>query len=120
VNTPAAPNGSNPTRTTTVEDGTKIKGSLSSSVPVVVHGTVEGDVESPAVTISGMGSVSGVVVTSTLKSVGKVAGDLDVDQATVAGTVAVGTVLRAQSMELKLEAASNKKVELRFGTADKK
>jgi cytoskeletal protein CcmA (bactofilin family) len=98
-----------------VEDGTKIKGSLSSTVPVVVHGTVDGDVESPAVTVSATGSVSGVVVTSTLTSVGKIAGDFDVDNATLAGGVAVGTVVRAQGMDFKLESKEpSKKIELRF------
>lgn len=107
--------------TTLVEDGTKIKGSLSSSVPVVVHGTVEGDLESPATTISATGSVSGMVVTTTLQSVGKIAGDIDVEQATVAGTVAVGTVIRAQGMDFKLESKDpKKKIELRFGPATKK
>lgn len=101
---------------TLVDDGTKIKGSLSSTVPVVVHGSIEGDIESPATTVSATGSVSGMVVTSALQSVGKIAGDFDVDQATVAGTVAVKTVIRASSLDLKLEAKEpNKKIELRFG-----
>ena len=125
MNTPtargAATTATTTRRTTLVEDGTKIKGSLSSSVPVVVHGTVDGDIESPAMTVSATGSVSGMVVTSTLQSVGKIAGDFDVEHATVAGVVAVKTVIRAQGMDLKLEAKEpNKKIELRFGGADKK
>lgn len=108
------------TQQTLVEDGTKIKGSLSSTVPVLVHGTVEGDLESPAVTVSATGSVSGMVVTSALQSVGKIAGDFDVDKATVAGAVAVKTVIRASDMDFKLETKEpNKKLELRFGTAKK-
>jgi cytoskeletal protein CcmA (bactofilin family) len=109
------------TPTTLVEDGTKIKGSLSSTVPVLVHGTVEGDVDSPAVTVSAAGSVSGVVMTKTLSSVGKISGDFDVDKATVAGAVAVKTVIRASEMEFKLEVKEpGKKIELRFGTATNK
>jgi len=103
---------------TLVEDGTKVKGSLSSTVPVLVHGTVEGDVDSPAVTVSGTGSVSGVVMTKTLSSVGKIAGDFDVDKATVAGAVAVKTVIRASEMEFKRDVKEpGKKIELRFGTS---
>lgn len=101
---------------TLVEDGTTIKGSLSSTVPVVVHGTVDGDVESPAMTVSATGAVSGIVVTSALQSVGRIAGDFDVDHATLAGVVAVGTVIRAEGMDFKLEAKDpTKKIELRFG-----
>lgn len=127
MNNPNARSGSGPTATTPttpttlVEDGTKIKGSLSSTVAVVVHGTVEGDLESPAVTVSATGSVSGIVVTKTLQSVGKVAGDFDVDHATLAGAVAVGTVIRAEAMDFKLDAKDpTKKIELRFGGATEK
>lgn len=102
---------------TLVEDGTKIRGSLSSTVPVLVQGTVEGDVESPAVTVSATGAVSGMVVTKTLSSVGTIAGDFDVERATVAGSVAPKTVIRAQAMEIKLDIKdAGKKIELRFGS----
>ena len=37
---------------TLVEEGTRFKGSLISTCPVLVQGSVEGDVESPAVTVS--------------------------------------------------------------------
>ena len=119
-NTRAASPTATPTHTTLVEDGTKIKGSLSSTVPVLVHGTVEGDLESPAVTISATGSVSGMVLTKALSSVGKIAGDFDVERATVAGAVAVKTVIRAQEMDFKLDVKdSAKKIELRFGAVNK-
>lgn len=86
-----------------------------------MHGTLDGDVESPALTVSATGAVSGMVVTSRLQSVGRIAGDLDVDQAMVAGVVAVGTVIRAQGMDFKLEVKDpTKKIELRFGGAEKK
>jgi cytoskeletal protein CcmA (bactofilin family) len=109
------------TQTTLVEDGTKIKGSLSSTVPVLVHGIIEGDLESPAVTVSATGSVSGMVLTKALSSVGKIAGEFDVDRATVAGSVAVKTVVRAQEMDFKLDAKdAGKKIELRFGAVNNK
>jgi hypothetical protein len=110
-----------PTPTTLVEDGTKIKGSLSSSVPILVQGTVEGDVDSPAVTISATGSVNGMVLAKSLSSAGKIAGDFDVERATVAGSVAAKTVIRAQEMDLKLDVKdANKKIELRFGAVSGK
>jgi cytoskeletal protein CcmA (bactofilin family) len=109
------------TQTTLVEDGTKIKGSLSSTVPVLVHGIIEGDLESPAVTVSATGSVSGMVLTKALSSVGKIAGEFDVDRATVAASVAVKTVVRAQEMDFKLDAKdAGKKIELRFGAVNNK
>lgn len=100
---------------TLIEDGTKFKGSLSSTCPIVVQGAVEGDIDGPALTVSATGSVSGVVVTGSLKSDGKIAGDFDVETATLAGTVEKDTVIRANSLDLKL-AVTNGKTQLTFGT----
>lgn len=103
---------------TLVEEGTSFKGSLTSTCPVVVHGSLDGDVESPAMTVSATGSVSGIVVSATLQSAGKIAGDFDVEKATVSGVVVKSTVIRAQTMDFKLASASEgAKLELKFGPA---
>jgi cytoskeletal protein CcmA (bactofilin family) len=108
----------NPTtqKRTLVEEGTSLKGSLTSTCPILVQGTVEGDVESPAVTVSATGAVSGKITAGTFKSDGKIAGELDVDTAQVAGTVAKNTIIRATSLDVKLT-VPNGKVQLTFGPA---
>jgi cytoskeletal protein CcmA (bactofilin family) len=99
---------------TLVEEGTGFKGSMTSTCPIVVQGSVEGDVEGPSVTVSATGSLSGKIQTGSLKSDGKIAGDFEVETAQLAGAVATNTVIRAQSLDLKLTVPEGK-LELRFG-----
>ncbi|HVH40949.1 MAG TPA: polymer-forming cytoskeletal protein [Labilithrix sp.] len=114
MNDPKNPNTSSTQKRTLIEEGTRFKGSLSSTCPIVVQGSVEGDVDGPAVTVSATGTVSGVVVAGSLKSEGKIAGDFDVETAQLAGTVEKDTVIRATSLDLKLTVASGK-AQLTFG-----
>lgn len=111
----------NPTaqKKTLVEEGTRFKGSLQSTCPILVQGSIEGDVEGPAVTVSATGTVSGKIATSSLKSDGKIAGDFDVETAQVAGTVEKNTVIRANSLDVKLSVQTGK-VQLTFGVAKDK
>ena len=99
---------------TLVEEGTRFKGSLTSTCPVLVQGSIEGDVEGPSVTVSATGAVSGKIVTGALKSDGKIAGDFDVDSAQLAGSVEKDTVIRASSLDVKLTAPTGK-LQLTFG-----
>jgi cytoskeletal protein CcmA (bactofilin family) len=100
---------------TLVEEGTKLKGSLTSSCAIVVQGTVEGDVEGPSVSVSPTGALSGTIIAAELMSAGKISGDFDVDSARVEGAVESDTVIHAASLDLKLTAASGKKLQLSFG-----
>jgi len=104
------------TKRTLVEEGTTFKGSMTSTCPILVQGSIEGDIEGPAVTVSATGAVSGKVATGALKSDGKIAGDFDVETAQLAGTVEKNTVIRAQSLDVKLT-VPNGKVQLTFGPA---
>ena len=112
---PAAGSGAT-TKRTLVEEGTRFKGSLTSTCPILVQGSVEGDVEGPAVTVSATGAISGKIMTSALKSDGKIAGDFEVDTAQLSGTIETNTVIRAQSLDVKLTVATGK-VQLTFGPA---
>lgn len=104
---------------TLVEEGTKFKGSLTSTCPVLVRGTVEGGLEGPAVTVSATGSISGRVEAGSVSSDGKVAGELEVDSARIAGAIAHGTVVRASSLDVKLTAEGNNRLQLTFGSGSK-
>ena len=99
---------------TVVDEGTSFKGSLNSTCPVLVQGVVEGTLDAPAVTVSATGSISGKVSTEKLRSIGKIAGDYDVKEAQLAGTVASSTLISAESLHLKLT-ATNGRIELTFG-----
>lgn len=99
---------------TLVEDGTHFKGSLTSSCPIVVQGSVEGTLEAPSVTVSSTGSVSGMATASVLKSSGRIAGEFDVETAHVSGTVAKDTIISANSLDLQVSTDKGK-LELTFG-----
>jgi cytoskeletal protein CcmA (bactofilin family) len=110
------PNANNPTapKRTLVEEGTRFKGSLTSSCPIHVQGTIEGDVDGPALTVSATGAVSGKIAAGSFKSEGKIAGDFDVETAQLSGTVEKDTVIRASSLDLKLTVPDGK-LQLTFG-----
>jgi cytoskeletal protein CcmA (bactofilin family) len=99
---------------TLVEEGTEFKGSMSSSCPVVVRGRIEGDVSTPALTVSPTGAVHGRAKVGTLSSDGEVAGEFDADVVQLSGRVRDNTVIRAKSLEVKL-APANGKMQVVFG-----
>ena len=101
---------------TLVEEGTRLKGSITSTCPVVVRGTVEGGVEGPSVTVSATGSLSGRVDAGTVNSDGKIAGELEVDSARLSGSIANNTVVRAATLDVKVTAQTGK-IQLTFGSA---
>ena len=115
MNQPKKPMDATTQKQTLVEDGTRFKGSLSSTCPIVVQGSIEGDVDGPALTISATGVVSGKAAAGSLKSEGKISGSFDVETADIAGSVAKDTVLRANSLDLKLSVTTGK-IQLEFGS----
>lgn len=104
---------------TVVDEGTAFKGSLKSSCPVMVHGSVEGTVEATGVTVSSTGSIAGKVTTEILRSIGKISGEYDVTTAQIAGAVESMTRVQAESLQLKLNAAEGGRIEVSFSTTPK-
>ena len=99
---------------TLVEEGTTFKGSLTSTCPILVKGTINGDLEAPSLTVASTGSVSGKVKAGELKSEGEISGEFDVDKVTLSGTVKDNTVIRAKALEVKL-AVTGSKMQVVFG-----
>ncbi|MGH7282166.1 MAG: bactofilin family protein [Polyangiaceae bacterium] len=87
---------------TLVEEGTKFKGSLTSSCPIVVRGRIEGDVEAPSLNVSSSGAVHGKVRVGEMRSQGELSGEFDADVVQLSGAVKDNTVIRAKSLEVKL------------------
>lgn len=102
---------------TLVEEGTTFKGSLSSTCPIFVKGTINGDVEAPAVTVAASGSVSGKLKAGELRSDGELSGEFDVDKVQLSGVVKDNTVLRAKSLEVKLS-VTGAKMQVIFGECE--
>ncbi|MBL4683862.1 MAG: polymer-forming cytoskeletal protein [Nannocystaceae bacterium] len=99
---------------TLVEEGTEFSGTLRATCKVVVRGEVKGELEAPAVEIADTGSVTGTLRAKTVRSLGTLAGVVEVDDIFVAGKVLSETVIRAKTLEVKL-AAQEGHLELTFG-----
>lgn len=102
-------------RLTVVEEGTELKGSITSSCPVVVRGKVSGELTSPALTVAPSGVVSGRVKVGTIVSSGEISGEIEADHANLSGRVADDTVIRAHTLEVKL--SSEGRMTVSFGEA---
>jgi cytoskeletal protein CcmA (bactofilin family) len=95
-------------RKTLVEEGTQFKGSLSSNCPIEVKGRIEGDVTAPALAVSASGAVHGRVKVGEIRSQGELAGEFDADIVQLSGHVKDATIIRAKSLEVKLNPAEGK------------
>lgn len=102
-------------RLTVVEEGTVFQGSMSSTCPMVIKGRIDGDVSGPALTVMPTGVVTGRVRVGALVSQGEIGGEVQAEHVQLAGRVAERTVLRASSLELKLQADGG--ITVSFGEA---
>jgi cytoskeletal protein CcmA (bactofilin family) len=106
-----------PAKQTLIEDDTEFKGVLASKCPIVVKGTVEGEITGPSLHVSSSGSVSGKIKVSELRSEGVLAGTFDAESVHLAGTVKNETVIRARTLEVRL-APQNGKLQVTFGECE--
>jgi cytoskeletal protein CcmA (bactofilin family) len=100
---------------TLVEEGTEFKGTLKSSCPVVVNGTIDGEVDAPEITITRSGAVLGAIKAKKVKSQGTLSGNVDAGDVFLAGSVRSNTVIRAKSLEVKLGSSDKGSLEVTFG-----
>ena len=99
---------------TTIEEGSELKGTLHSRCEVVVHGVVDGDLTAPSVVVSQTGTVVGNVKADRIRSEGVLAGHVDADEVYLSGSVRSDTVIRARTLEVKLQ-RQHDKLEVTFG-----
>ncbi|MBN2192423.1 MAG: polymer-forming cytoskeletal protein [Polyangiaceae bacterium] len=104
---------------TLIEEGTKFKGSFESTCPVLVRGRVEGEVETPSLTVSASGAVHGQVRAGRIQSEGELSGEFDADSIELAGAVRDNTVVRAQSLKVELKAQQGK-MQIMFAECESK
>src|SRR5688572_21799553 len=104
-------------RRTLVEEGTELKGTMSSTCPIVVMGKVEGEVSGPSIEISATGVVAGSVKVKELRSQGELAGDVVAETIHLSGRVRDNTVIRADTLEVVLGPADGA-LEVVFGICE--
>jgi cytoskeletal protein CcmA (bactofilin family) len=106
-----------PGKLTVVEEGTDFKGTLTSSCPVDVRGRVEGEINTPSLTVSASGAVHGRAKVGSVRSQGEISGEFEADSIELAGVVKDNTVIRARSLDVKL-ATSRGKLQIIFGECE--
>jgi cytoskeletal protein CcmA (bactofilin family) len=99
---------------TLVEEGTEFKGTLKSSCPVVVNGTIDGEVDAPEITITRSGAVLGAIKAKKVRSQGTLSGNVDAGDVFLSGSVRSNTVIKAKSLEVKLGSEKGQ-LEVTFG-----
>src|SRR5678816_2846254 len=105
------------TKRTLIEDGTELKGTLTSSCPIVVMGRVEGELTGPSVEVTESGVVNGKAKVTELRSRGELAGEFDAEMVVLSGRVRDKTRIRAQTMEINLKREDGR-VEMVFGDCE--
>jgi cytoskeletal protein CcmA (bactofilin family) len=93
---------------TLVEEGTELKGSITSKCPIVVRGKVDGEIAAPALTVSETGAVHGTVKVGQMTSQGEISGEFDADAIQLSGTVKDNTIIRAKSLEVRIQSTTSK------------
>ena len=88
---------------TLIADGTEFDGTVRSDCSIVVSGKVKGELSAPALHVTESGSVQGQVKVSRLHSTGEIAGEIEAEVIELAGRVSNQTVLRAKTLEVKLD-----------------
>jgi cytoskeletal protein CcmA (bactofilin family) len=99
---------------TLVEEGTEFNGTLKSSCPLVVNGTIDGQVDAPEITITRSGAVLGIIKAKKLRSQGMISGNVDAGDVFLSGSVRSNTVIKAKSLEVKL-GSERGQLEVTFG-----
>ncbi len=92
---------------TIIEDGTEFDGSIKSECPIMLSGTLKGQVTAPSLSVTPSGAVKGKVRVAQLTSSGEVSGEVEADTVELSGKVSDETVIRARSLEVKLAQPSS-------------
>jgi cytoskeletal protein CcmA (bactofilin family) len=99
---------------TLIEQGTEFKGTMKSTVPVVVNGRIEGDLSAPELDVTATGVVQGNIKADRLSSRGTLAGNIDAGDLFLSGSISSKTVIKAKNLEVKL-APEQGRMELTIG-----
>jgi cytoskeletal protein CcmA (bactofilin family) len=105
------------TKRTLIEEGTELKGTLTSTCPIVVMGRVDGDVTGPSVEVTESGILCGKAKVTSLSSRGELAGEFDAEVVELSGKVRDKTLIRAQSLEVSLKRDGGR-IEMVFGDCE--
>jgi cytoskeletal protein CcmA (bactofilin family) len=104
-------------RKTVIESGTEFDGTIKSERPVVLSGSLKGQITAPSLDVTLTGKVQGSVKVSQFSCKGEVAGEVLAECVELSGRVCDATVIRAKTLDVKL-AQSEGGVEVSFGNCE--
>lgn len=99
---------------TVLEEGTEFKGTLKSTCPVVINGTIDGEVDAPELTVTRTGSVAGSLRATKLRAQGTLSGKVEATDVYLSGVVRSNTSIKAKRLEVKL-GSDQAHIEVTFG-----
>ena len=102
---------------TVIENGTDIDGAIKSERPIVLSGTVKGQITAPSLEVTQEGSVNGTVKVSEFSCKGEVGGEVWAESVELAGRVRDATVIKSKSIDVKL-AEGEGAVQMTFGNCE--
>jgi hypothetical protein len=105
---------SDTSRRTFVDEGSAFHGTFASSCPIVVSGSIQGNVTAPEVTIAPLGVIDGRIKADKLTSAGTLSGTVDAVHVLLSGNVRGDTVIRTEQLDANLHATRGR-LELTFG-----
>ena len=105
------------TKRTIIENGTEIDGAIKSQRPIVLSGSVKGQLTAPSLEVTKDGMVKGTVKVSTFSCKGEVGGEVDAETVELSGRVCDATVIRSKTLDVKL-AQGEGAVEVTFGNCE--
>jgi cytoskeletal protein CcmA (bactofilin family) len=105
------------TKRTLIENGTELKGTLTSTCPIVVMGRVDGEMTGPSVEVTESGVLCGKAKVTELRSRGELSGEFDAQVIELSGRIRDKTLIRAQSLEINLK-RDDGRIEVAFGECE--
>jgi cytoskeletal protein CcmA (bactofilin family) len=105
------------TRKTVIENGTEFDGTIKSERPIVLSGSLKGQVTAPSLDVLPSGVVKGTVKVSQFFCKGEVGGEVMAEAVELSGRVCDATVIKAKTLDVKL-AQSEGGVEVSFGNCE--
>lgn len=105
------------TKRTIIESGTEIEGAIKSERPIVLSGSVKGQVTAPSLEVTQEGTVKGTIKVSRFSCMGEVGGEVVAETVELSGRVCDATVIRSKTLDVKLGQGEDG-VEVTFGNCE--
>jgi cytoskeletal protein CcmA (bactofilin family) len=105
------------TKRTIIETGTEIDGAIKSQRPIVLSGSIKGQITAPSLDVTQEGAVTGTIKVSRFSCKGAVGGEVDAESVELSGRVCDATVIKSKTLDVKL-GQGNSNVEVTFGNCE--